>query len=430
VHRIGQFAPEFRLSTMFANIRSVVIAVLLSHLTLCAHAQKVLTVAAYPAVDSIIKAALPAWEKKHPGVQVKVISRAYADHHTAMTTALSTSSKPPDVMVLESSYVARFATGGGLEDLGAPPYNLNESKHLFVAFSIDQAKSSTGRLVAIPTDIGPGTLLYRQDLLLKSGLQEADLTNSWDSYIKAGVVIKKSTGAYLVAHARDVKDLIIRGGVKSGEGLYFDAAGHSLVTTERFVKAFELAKRIRDNKLDGKISAWSNEWAEGFRRGHVATQMSGAWIAGHLNNWLAPETKGLWRASQLPENTWAAWGGSFYAIPKAATQKELAWDLIQLMTLNPDRQLEAFKSQDAFPALISVHNDAFFNEPIAFLGQQKARILWREATRHIKAPKVHRLDTFADEVINTELDKVLNQGKDIRLALKDADRLLERRARR
>jgi hypothetical protein len=33
-------------------------------------------------------------------------------------------------------------------------------------------------------------------------------------------------------------------------------------------------------------------------------------------------------------------------------------------------------------------------------------------------------------VINTELDKVLNQGKDIRLALKDADRLLERRARR
>ena len=394
---------------MFSNIRSVVIAVLLSHLALCAQAQKVLTVAAYPAVDSIIKAALPAWEKKHPGVQVKVISRAYADHHTAMTTALSTSSKPPDVMVLESSYVARFATGGGLENLGAPPYSLNESKHLFVAFSIDQAKSLTGQLVAIPTDIGPGTLLYRQDLLMKSGLQEADLTISWDSYINAGVVIKRSTGAYLVAHARDVKDLIIRGGVKSGEGLYFDAAGHSLVTTERFVKAFELAKRIRENKLDGKISAW---------------------IAGHLNNWLAPETKGLWRASQLPENTWAAWGGSFYAIPKAATQKELAWDLIQLMTLNPERQLQAFKSQDAFPALVSVHNDAFFNEPIAFLGQQKARILWREATRHIQAAKVHRLDTFADEVVNTELDKVLNQGKDIRLALKDADRLLERRARR
>ena len=88
---------------MFANLRFVALAILLNQLTPCAQAQKVLTVAAYPAVDSIIKAALPAWEKKHPGVQVKVISRAYADHHTAMTTALSTSSKPPDVMVLESS---------------------------------------------------------------------------------------------------------------------------------------------------------------------------------------------------------------------------------------------------------------------------------------------------------------------------------------
>lgn len=415
---------------MRANLRFLVLATSLWLITFCVYAQKVLTVAAYPAVDSILKAALPAWEKKHPDVQVKLISRAYADHHTAMTTALSTSSRPPDVMVLEASYVARFATGGGLENLSAAPYRLNDRASLFAPFSIDQATSAKGQLIAIPTDIGPGTLLYRHDLLSKAGLKESDLTNSWDSYIHSGIAIKKATGSYLVAHARDVKDLIIRGGVKSGEGLYFDSAGHSLVTSERFVKAFELAKRIRDNKLDGKISAWTNDWAEGFRRGRVATQMSGAWIAGHLNNWLAPETIGLWRASQLPDNTWAAWGGSFYAIPKAAKEKELAWDLIQLMTMNPEQQLQAFKSQDAFPALVSVHNDVFFNEPIAFLGDQKARLLWREATRRIQAPKVHRLDTFADEVVNTELDKVLYQGKAIAVALQDAHRLLERRAQR
>ncbi|WP_228764576.1 ABC transporter substrate-binding protein [Limnohabitans sp. Rim11] len=393
-------------------------------------AQKVLTVAAYPAVDSIVKAALPQWRQKHPDVEVKIISRAYADHHTAMTTALSTSSKPPDVMVLEFSYVARFATGGGLENLGAAPYGLDSKTTQFVGFSIDQARSASGQLVAVPTDIGPGTLLYRHDLLQRAGLKESDLTSSWDSYVNSGVILKRATGAYLVAHARDVKDLIIRSSVKSGEGLYFDAAGKSIINSERFVKAFELAKRIRNQKLDGKIAAWSNEWAEGFRRGHVATQMSGAWLAGHLNNWLAPETRGLWRAAQLPENTWAAWGGSFYAIPKTATHKALAWDLIQLMTLDPAQQLQAFKAQDAFPALIGVHQDDFFNQPISFLGDQKARLLWREATRHIQAAKVHKLDTFADEVVNTELDKVLDQGKDISLALQDAHRLLERRARR
>ena len=63
-----------------------------------------LTVAAFPAVDEIVKAAAVEWERQSPGVTVKVISRAYADHHTAMTTALATSSDLPDVMTIEYGY--------------------------------------------------------------------------------------------------------------------------------------------------------------------------------------------------------------------------------------------------------------------------------------------------------------------------------------
>jgi multiple sugar transport system substrate-binding protein len=43
---------------------------------------------------------------------------------------------------------------------------------------------------------------------------------------------------------------------------------------------------------------------------------------------------------------------------------------------------------------------------------------------------VHKQDAFADEVINTELDKVLDKGKDIKQALLDAAALLEKRALR
>ena len=139
-----------------------------------------------------------------------------------------------------------------------------------------------------------------------------------------------------------------------------------------------------------------------------------------------------WRAAQLPEGAWAAYGGTFYAMPKAApaANKAMAWELIQMMTLNRDMQISAFKTQDAFPALLSTHNDAFFDQPIEFLGGQKARVLWRDASRNIKAVAVHELDAFAEEVVNTELDKVLDQGKDIPTALADAQKLLERRARR
>jgi multiple sugar transport system substrate-binding protein len=48
----------------------------------------------------------------------------------------------------------------------------------------------------------------------------------------------------------------------------------------------------------------------------------------------------------------------------------------------------------------------------------------------ITAVSVHKQDSFADEVINTELDKVLDRGKDVATALADAHRLLARRAHR
>lgn len=405
-------------------------AALLSLACGSAMAQQTLTVAAFPAVDEIAKSVIPLWKKKYPNVEIKVISRAFADHHTAMTTALSTSSNLPDVMVVEYGYVGRFAEGGGLEDLGAAPYNIKAQQARFVPYAYRQATTNAGTVVAVPSDIGPGTLLYRTDLLKKANVTEADMTQSWDAFVASGGKIKAATGAYLVAHARDIKDIVIRSDIKPGEGLYIGNKGKVLVDSPRFVRAFTLAKAVREQKLDGKINAWSNEWSEGFKRGTIATQLSGAWLAGHLNNWLAPDTKGLWRAAQLPEKAYGSWGGSFYTIPKGAKNKAMAFEFIQLMTLNPEVQLSAFKSQDAFPALVDVHNDAFFDQPIDFLGGQKARLLWRDASRKITAVDVNKFDPIAEEIINTEMDKVLDQGKAIPAALADAKALLERRVRR
>jgi multiple sugar transport system substrate-binding protein len=397
-----------------------------------ASAQQVLTVAAYPAVDKIVEAAIPAWKKRHPNVGIKLVSRQFADHHTAMTTALSTRFYLPDVMALEVGYVGRFAQGGGLEDLNQPPYDIARVAPLYVPYAVAQATSRSGAIVAAPADIGPGTLLWRADVLARAGVGEAELTKSWDSYVAAGVKVKQATGAYLLAHARDMKDILIRTGIQPGEGLYFDKDSRVLVTTPRFVRAFELSREVRRHKLDARVAIWSNEWSEGFKRGTLVTQMSGAWMAGHLSNWIAPGTKGLWRASQLPEGAFVAYGGTFFAIARGApaANKALAWEFIRMMTLDRELQLAAFKSQDAFPALLSSFDDPFFEQPLPFLGGQPARSLWRDATRRISAVAVHKQDVFAHEVIDTELDKVLDQGKDIAVALADAARLLQSRARR
>ena len=401
-----------------------------AHVQAAGPARKVLTVAAFPLVDKIVEAALPQWRRLHPDVELKVLSRPYADHHTAMTTALSTAVYLPDVMALEQSYVGRFAQGTGLDDLTRPPFDIARHRARFAPYAYDQATTRSGAVVAAPGDIGPGTLLYRTDVLAKAGVQPEDLTRSWDSYVAAGIQIKRKTGAFLIGNVQAVKNILMRSGAKPGEGLYFDKDSRVLVNTPRFVRAFEVARQLRLHQLDARVGEWTNDWAEGFKRGTLATEMSGAWLVGQLNNWVAPDTKGLWRASQLPENAYAAYGGAFYAVPRhsAPENKALAWSFIQMMTLDRERQFAAFKSQDAFPALVDCYDDPFFDEPLPFLGGQKARLLWREAARRITAMPVHKQSTFADEVITTELDHVLDRGKPIPQALADAERLIARRA--
>jgi multiple sugar transport system substrate-binding protein len=402
-------------STKRTSIKRLALAAALATGTWSAHAQTTttLTVASFPSFDLAVKAAIPLYKKLHPEVEVKLVSLAFVDHHTAMTTALAAGGAVPDVMGVELSFIGKFVESRGLEDLGKAPYNGTQLTPKFAKFTVPLAMSGSGTLAAIPADIGPGALFYRKDMLDKAGVSEADLTKSWESYIEAGKKVKAATGAFLLANAVDIKDIYIRSGLKAGEGIYFDKKGQPLINTPRFQKGFELAKAARTAGIDAKITAWSNEWSEGFKRDKVASQMMGAWLGGHLSNC-----------------AYASWGGSFYAIPQKAQNKAAAWEFIKFMTTSKEMQIEAFRKLDAFPALVEAQSDPFVNEPIEYFGGQKARQLWKVSADKIQAIAVDKFDPVANEIVNAELDKVLEQNKDIKTALADAQTALKKRVRR
>jgi len=395
--------------------------------------QRTLTVGVFPDLDTVVKAAIPGFKKANPGIDIKVVSLAYADHHNALTTALSTGNGAGDVVAVDFGYVARFAEGGGLEDLAKAPYNGNSLKSRFVAYTYPQATHG-GRLVAIPTDIGPGTMYYRSDMLAKAGLRPSDLNRSWDAYIENGKkLVAANPGAFLIPDASEVAQIYSRTNIPSGQGLYFDKSNNVLVspTNPRFMNACTLAKRVRDAKLDARAGgAFSPEWTTAFQKGNLATEFSGAWLTGHMGNWLAKDFSGKWRVQQLPGNTFASWGGSFYAIPTQSKNKADAFAFIKYLTTDRDQQILAFKTTGAFPALKAANNAPLFNEGVPYLGGQEARKLWKTAASRIKPIDVNRLDPIADELFLLEVGNVLDGSKTCQQALTDAKNLIERRARR
>ncbi|GHX25030.1 sugar ABC transporter periplasmic protein, Lactose-binding protein precursor,Maltose-binding periplas mic proteins/domains,Bacterial extracellular solute-binding protein [Vibrio cholerae] len=272
-------------------------------------------------------------------------------------------------------------------------------------------------------------MYYRTDIFKNAGIDVSEAIKDWDSYIKAGEKLK-AKNIQLIASAADVAQAIIFTTVPEGEGLYFDKEGNPVVTSERFVHAFEVAKEIRDKGLDGKILAWSNEWYEGFRNGTFATQLSGAWLLGHLNNWIAPGTAGKWGVSHLPDGIYGSWGGSFLSIPTQSTKQDEAWKLIEYMTTRRDVQLKHFETIAAFPANVTTYDDALFEQEMPFLGGQKARLLFAEVAKNIKPVAPAKGDHVARSIIlENALMEVLDEGKDIKTALEEAERLIKRRTR-
>jgi multiple sugar transport system substrate-binding protein len=382
----------------------------------------------FPDFDSSLKVILPDFEKE-TGIKVDYLMNNHGDHHTKLTTNLATGSGAGDVIVVDVEKIGPFVASGGLVNL-SKQYGADKYADKFAPYAWTQGKGGDGDVYGIPVDLGPGVMYYRTDIFENAGIDVKAAIKDWDSYIAAGVKLKEKN-VQLIASAADVAQAIIFTTVPEGEGLYFDKDGNSVVTSARFVHAFEVAKQIRDKGLDGRILAWSNEWYEGFRNGTFATQLSGAWLLGHLNNWIAPDTAGKWGASNLPDGIYGSWGGSFLSIPTQSTKQDEAWKLIEYMTTKRDVQLKHFETIAAFPANVTTYDDALFEQEVPFLGGQKARLLFAEVAKNIKPVAPAKGDHVARSIIlENALMEVLDEGKDIKTALQDAEMLIQRRTRK
>ncbi|MDF2155202.1 extracellular solute-binding protein [Vibrio sp. CAU 1672] len=381
----------------------------------------------FPDFDSSLKVLLPEFEKE-TGIEVDYLMNNHGDHHTKLTTNLATGSGAGDVIVVDVEKIGPFVSSGGLVNL-SETYGADKYAQRFAPYAWAQGQGADGGVYGMPVDLGPGVMYYRTDLFENAGIDLGEALKDWDAYIAAGEKLKQHN-VQLIASAADVAQAIIFTTVPEGEGVYFDRDGKPVVTSERFVHAFEVAKAIRDKGLDSRIRAWSNEWYEGFRNGTFATQLSGAWLLGHLHNWIAPETAGNWGVSNLPDGIYGSWGGSFLSIPTQSKHQDEAWKLIEYLTTRRDVQLKHFETIAAFPANTTTYDDPMFEEKIDFLGGQQARLLFADVAKNIKPVAPAKGDHVARSIIlENALMEVLDEGKDIKTALKEAERMIKRRTR-
>lgn len=345
-----------------------------------------------------------------PNVTVEFQTADFGGHHSRLTTVLAAGEATNDIEALEVGFIAKFVEGGGLTNLAAEPFNGVAVGADIVEFAMSNATTEDGRLVAMPVDIAPAVLFYRESLVNEEGVSLENLA-SWDEFIEIGrdlLADRDGDGTidqFAIPNANEVAMTPLNG----GKGGWFDDDGKPLEPRGKFIEALTVVREIREAGIDGDLGAWTGPWTQSFADGTVVATINGAWFGGALKTWIAPDLEGDWRVTRLPGNTLAALGGTYLAIPEdvADDRKAVAWEIIKYLTTSPNAQLTTFEAIDAYPALTTVYDDPIMNEPVDYFGGQRVRQLYAEVAQEIPNASVSEYDAAVLAVFGNAITDVL-----------------------
>lgn len=319
----------------------------------------------------------------------------------------------PDIAQFQCREVLRYSSTGKLADLtevaGAYASAFPPS---FWENCVYQ-----GRLYAIPWDMGPCAVYYKRSLFKKYDI-DPDAIETWDDFIAAGKeLVEKSNGqtkmlCVSTGMLSDLFEILLQ---QSG-GQIFDSEGRIAIRSQATLETIELFKKLIDSGIGANITLGGHEYFASLQGDFIATYPMAAWFGGLIRDY-APDTAGNWGIFRLPAYhpgglRTSNLGGSVLVIPAQSKNKEAAWAFIQYCLCRPQQQIEQYRNFQLFPALLSTHQDPFFDEPDSFFDNQHIRRLF--ALDIDKIAPMNRTSDWAEAVlyINRALSKWASGKRD------------------
>jgi multiple sugar transport system substrate-binding protein len=371
---------------------------------------------------------IPLFEQSHPGVKINFVAQPFGDMSKKYLAALAAKQGVPDVIGLDTSMVGQFLEAG--EDLGAAPYAARELERDFVPWKFAAAQTPAGEMTAMPWDVATGVMLYRPEAFQAAGLptepqQVATALATWDDFIKAGQTMKEKTGGQ-VAIIGNEQDVFKAGYWQSGGNVVQNG---SIVLARDGLQPLQTAIKAKEAGIGANVPAWSERWAPALQSGRIATVIMGAWMLGNLQNLIDPDGVGNWRITTPPGGAFSN-GGTYIQIPKLARNKELAWEFTRFVTTNPEALNAVFLRTGIVPAYRPAWLSSAYDEPVPYLGGQRAWRLMVDLAQQVKPLTYSSVDALGNDLLNAQVDAAIGGKVSPQQALQTAASQLQERALR
>jgi len=295
--------------------------------------------------DELIK----QYEASHSNIKIEQRKTAKLDDYTPLLVRYLAANKgAADVTALEEGIITQFkANPANWIDL--TPY-VGDKRSEYLDWKYDIGKTSDGKLLGMPTDVGGLGACYRKDLFKAAGLPEdrdavSKLWPTWDEFIKIGQQYKTKTGKGMLDSVTTAFSASMS---QTGGDLFYDKDFNIVADKSPAVKtAWDLGIKLADAGVTAKTKTWSPEWNAGFQQGSFAVTLCPSWMLGIVEQNSGAANKGKWDLAAVPGGG-GNWGGSFLAVPSMSKHPKEAAELAAFLT-NADSQVAAFKAKGPLP---------------------------------------------------------------------------------
>jgi len=394
-----------------------------------------------------VRALLPAFEAREPGVRVRVQQIPWSAAHEKLLTAFVAQALP-DLVQVGTTWIPELAALGALEPLdarlaGAPALPRED----FFPAALEAA-SAGGALYALPWYADTRVLFYRADALSAAGVAEPPRT--WGALKEALARVAKAEGGVRPPLLLPLTEweLPVVLALQHGATLLRDGDRYGDFRSPAFRAAFELyLSFFREGLAPVTGAAQLANLHQDFGAGLFAAFVSGPWQVGELRRRLPASFEPRWSTAPLPAPDASSpsaavervpgrgtrpssarpgvslAGGAGLALVRASPRKEEAWRLAAFLA-EPPQQLAFHRLTGDLPARRSAWDDP------ALRGDAKARAFLAQLEHARAAPRVPEWERIAGRIArHAEAAVRGDETPDAALAALDreADRLLEKR---
>ncbi len=307
----------------------------------------------------IYKTEFPTQSK---GVSLKVTSAGQSDSDvvTQYRLALSSGKAVPDILELNYSDVAEFASAGLLANIGPElkPYLGNVSG---AAKTLSQYH---GKTIAVPYEVKEKLWFYRKDMFAAASIDPTKVKTQAE-FIAAGKKLQAKYPQSYIWNIASNPQQYQWGMIMSGNGASYSTKSPTCQITvgsnAGVAKTFEAVKALRaSGVVDVNVDDFTTAWQTGLADGTIASSLNASWFPPFLEQY-APKLKGKWGVTTWPEIGGAVGGseaaGSVFVIPAKAKNKAAAVQFLASTLMTAKGAKPYALAESYIPNVVSLQSD-------------------------------------------------------------------------